>query len=63
MASQNQPEKTTYTIFSLLTMKQKANLHVNGQSLLAEENPSYLGVTFDKRLTWRQQTEKAEAIA
>ena len=26
-------------------------------------NPTYLGVTFDKRLTWKQQTEKAEARA
>ena len=40
-----------------------ANLHINGQTLLAEDNPTYLGVTFDKRLTWKQQTEKAEARA
>ena len=32
-------------------------------SLLAENNPTYLGVTLDKRLTWKQQTEKAEAKA
>ena len=55
--------KTTYTIFSLSTKEQKATLHINGQTLLAEDNPTYLGVTFDKRLTWRQQTEKAEARA
>ena len=57
------PRKTTYTIFSLSTKEQKATLHVNGQTLLAEDNPTYLGVTFDKRLTWKQQTEKAEARA
>ena len=55
--------KTTYTIFSLSTEEQKATLHINGQTLLAEDNPTYLGVTFDKRLTWKQQTEKAEARA
>ena len=55
--------KTTYTIFSLSTKEQKATLHINGQTLLAEDNPTYLGVTFDKRLTWKQQTEKAEARA
>ena len=57
------PRKTTYTIFSLSTKEQKATLHINGQTLLAEDNLTYLGVTFDKRLTWRQQTEKAEARA
>ena len=57
------PRKTTYTIFSLSTEEQKATLHINGQTLLAEDNLTYLGVTFDKRLTWKQQTEKAEARA
>ena len=60
------PRKTTYTILSLSTKEQKATLHINGKTLLAEDNPTYLGVTFDKRLTWltwKQQTEKAEARA
>ena len=57
------PRNTTYTIFSLSTKEQKDNLHINGQTLLAENNPTYLGVTFDKRLTWKRQTEKAEAEA
>ena len=39
---------TTYTIFSLSTKEQKATLHINGQTLLAKDNPTYLGVTFDK---------------
>ena len=55
--------KTTYTIFSLSPREQKATLKLSGQTLLAEDNPTYLGVTFDKRLTWKQQTEKAEARA
>ena len=57
------PRKTTYTIFSLSTKEQTATLHINGQTLLAEDNPTYLGVTFVKRLTWKQQTKKAEARA
>ena len=45
-------KKTTYTDFSLSPKEQKA--------LLAKNNPMYLGVTFDKRLTWKKQAEKAE---
>ena len=56
-------KKTTYTVFSLSPKEQKATLHINGQTLLAEDNPTYLGVTFDKRLTWKKQTEKAESRA
>ena len=63
MACQNQPKEDHYTIFSLSTKEQKATLHINGQTLLAEDNPTYLGMTFDKRLTWKQQTKKAEARA
>ena len=54
------PSKTTYTVFSLSPKKQEAKLCINGQTLLAEDNPTYLGVTFDRRLTWKQQTQKAE---
>ena len=35
--------KNTYTIFSISTKEQKATLHINGQTLLAEDNPTYLG--------------------
>ena len=55
--------KTTYTIFSLSTKEQRANLHINGQTVLAGDKPTYVGVTFDKRLTGQQQTEKAEVRA
>ena len=53
-------KKTTYTLFSLSTRKQKVNLKIHGQSLPAEENPRYLGITFDQRLTWKPQVDKAE---
>ena len=55
--------KIIYTIASLSTKEQKATLHINGHTLLAEDNPTYLGMTFDKRLTWKQQTQKAQAKA
>ena len=37
------PRKTTYTIFGLSTKEQKATLHINAQTLLAEDNLTYLG--------------------
>ena len=55
--------KTTYTIFSLSPKEQKANLKLCGKTLQADNTPTYLGVTFDRRLTWKQQTEKVEARA
>nr|KAG5704148.1 hypothetical protein BaRGS_009678 [Batillaria attramentaria] len=57
------PTKTTYTVFSLSPKDQKAKLRINGEYLQADDNPTYLGVTFDKRLTWKQQTEKAATRA
>ncbi|KAK7108830.1 hypothetical protein V1264_016494 [Littorina saxatilis] len=53
--------KTTYTIFSLSPKELKVKLC--GQTLQADNTPTYLGVTFDRRLTWKQQTEKVEARA
>jgi len=47
----------------LYTKELKATLKINGQTLPAEDNPTYLGITFDRRLTWKPQTEKAEARA
>ena len=41
---------------------QKAILHFNGQTACWGQ-PFYLGVTFDKQLTWKQHNEKVEARA
>ena len=57
------PTKTTYTIFSLSPKEVKVKLSINGQELPKEDNPTYLGVMFDKRLTWKSQTEKTESRA
>ena len=50
--------KTTFTIFTLSNKKQEAKLMLNDQRLVEEPTPTYLGVTFDRRLTWKQQIFK-----
>ena len=44
-------EKTTYTTFTLSTKKTSVILTLNGQKLREENNPKYLGITFDPRMT------------
>ena len=51
--------KTTYTIFSLSNKKQEAKLSLKGRVLKEELTPTYLGVTFDRRLTWKEQVTKS----
>ena len=55
--------KTTYTVFSLSLKEQKVTLRLGNQTLNAQDNPLYLGVTFDKRLTWKQHTQRTESRA
>ena len=50
--------KTTYTVFTLSTKKCNVKLEMNSWSLQKDDNPTYLGVTFDTTLTWKKQTEK-----
>ena len=38
---------------SLLTKKPTVTLTLDGQKLIEENNPKYLGITFDPRLTWK----------
>ena len=40
-------EKITYTTFTLSTKKTSVILTLNGQKLREENNPKYLGITFD----------------
>ena len=56
-------KKTTYTVFSLSNQQQKVNLKLNGLNLKAENTPTYLGVTLDRRLTWKNQLQKNQARA
>ena len=55
--------KTTYTIFTLSTHPQKVKLKVNSHELQENELPTYLGVTLDRRLTWKNQLHKSQARA
>ena len=57
------PEKTKYTVFSLSTRDQRATLYLEGEIINPDDHPTYLGVTFDKRLTWKTQIDKTEARA
>lgn len=56
-------QKTTYSIFSLSNQDPRINLQINGHTLQLDDSPSYLGVTFDRRLTWKSQTAKTQARA
>ncbi|BFZ07875.1 hypothetical protein BsWGS_10914 [Bradybaena similaris] len=52
-------EKTSTSLFTLSPKDTVPNLYL-GNILIKEENyPTYLGVTFDRRLTWKQQIENA----
>ncbi|GFR60787.1 RNA-directed DNA polymerase from mobile element jockey [Elysia marginata] len=54
------PEKTTFTTFTLSTKSQTVHLKIGDHQLREEQSPTYLGVTFDKRLTWKAQTDKCQ---
>ena len=56
-------KKTTFTIFSLSNQKHSVHLKLNGQTLHQEDTPTYLGVTLDRRLTWKKQLQKNQARA
>ena len=56
-------EKTTFTIFSLSNQKHSVHLKLNGQTLHQEDTPTYLGVTLDQRLTWKNRLQKNQTRA
>ena len=55
--------KTTFTVFTLSTKGYKVSLTYNGQKLKEEQNPIYLGITFDPRLTWKAQLQNNQTKA
>ena len=55
--------KTTFSVFSLSPRPPSIQLTFDGCNLPQDESPTYLGVTYDRRLTWKQQIEKAESKA
>ena len=56
-------KKTTFTIFSLSNQKHSVHLKLNGQILHQEDTPTYLGVTLDRTLIWKNQLQKNQARA
>ena len=53
-------KKTTYSIFTLSPKQLQIKLTLEKTVLDKNENPTYLGVTFDPRLTWKKQFEKTQ---
>ena len=56
-------DKTAYSVFSLSPNQKKVVLKINGECLKHELSPTYLGITFDRRLTWKPHIEKGEKKA
>ena len=56
-------EDNIHKIFSLATKEQSANLQIGGHTLPQDRTPTYLGVMFDPRMTWKSQIEKCTTQA
>ena len=46
-------DKTASTLFTLSTKPEKPVITLNNKTLPISDNPTFLGLTFDKRLTWK----------
>ena len=55
--------KTVCALFSLSTQAQKIKVKMDGQVLPQTDTPTFLGVTLDKRLTWRTHTQAVNSKA
>ncbi|CAC5377612.1 unnamed protein product [Mytilus coruscus] len=53
-------EKTTGRLFTLSPKTQSVRLIVDDTPLKMKDQQTYLGVTFDKRMTWKQHITSAE---
>jgi len=56
-------EKTTATLFSLSPKQKPGKLTLQGSQLQFQDQQTYLGVTFDKRMTWKPHIQDAESKA
>ena len=54
-------EKSSTTLFTLSTKQQAGAIKLGETKLKNDNEPTYLGVTFDKRQTWKPHVQKAEA--
>ena len=56
-------EKSAATLFSLSSKASTGKLMMDDTELKVVDEQTYLGVTFDKRLTWNQHVQRAETKA
>ena len=56
-------EKTTATLFTLSTKTKPGKLTLGNHTLQHEDQQTYLGITFDKRMTWKPHINQAESKA
>jgi hypothetical protein len=59
----NNKDKTQAIYFSLILWHPEAHLTLNVQNIPFGNHEKYLGVTFNKRITWRQHIEMTKAKA
>ena len=53
--------RTQATLFSLSTVKEKVMLKLEDMPVPQEDNPTFLGITLDTRLTWKTHLEAKAA--
>ena len=56
-------DRTTTTLFTLSTKAKAGRLTLGDTPLKFEDQQTYLGVTYDKRMTWKQHVRNAEGKA
>ena len=56
-------DKSSTTFFTLSPKQKPGTVLLDGTALREDKQPTYLGVTFDPRLTWKSHIEKAETKA
>ena len=54
-------DKSSATLFTLSPKQKAGTITLGGTPLKEDEEATYLGITFDKRQTWKQHIAKAEA--
>ena len=56
-------DKTTATLFTLSPKESVTKISIGDTAIKMEDQQTYLGVTYDKRLTWNQHITQAETKA
>ena len=56
-------EKSSATLFTMSPKAQAGKLTLEDTELMVVDEQTYLGVTYDKQLTWRQHIKRAESKA